>query len=496
MRIRTNERIEEKIANADIKSKKQESRGIRMEKPEDILYLKQFVTQHPDNKMGWYLLGKHYLETGKEAKANYCFIQAGDIYEAFEQEAHPMAEGGLEGLKAWEKRQKKRKLARKVALLAIPLLLAVLALPLNGYFQKKQSTSTAVTETGQGQIAGVVFVPGNEAEPIGYALSKIMEAGGEGPGQIVAAQLEAEDGWQQWNGETTLLMNVERKGEGSELNASMLDPGTCLCEPAEPGDTRSRLTEWQKEQEMHWTLASGIHQYKKLNGKWPQKFDDLIRPYPNNVLAGEGKGMVEAFPVALDMLKEKTAIGSHSAKNDEKKDGTESDGTERADRAGNAVLIGSNGLFDEAWSKPLEIVVDVSKHQLAVVQGNTVVRSYPVGLGGERTPEGTFRISEKVRNPNGTDDGIFGSRGMTLSDTLYAIHGTDDPESIGKDESLGCIRMGKSDVEELYDMIPLGTKVTIKNGILPSGLTPSAERFRLKPKENETNPAKVYQWLT
>ncbi|MCR2803234.1 L,D-transpeptidase [Paenibacillus soyae] len=463
-----------------------------MDKPEDINYLKQFVTKHPDNKMGWYLLGKHYLESGKEAKANYCFIQAGDIYEAFEQEVHPLADSGLEGLKEWEKRQIKRKLLRKVAILAVPLLLAALALPLNGYLQKKYSAPTAATDTNQG--VGVVIVPGKEAEPIGYAMGKIMAAGGEGPGRVMAVKLEEENGWLQWNSQATLLMNALLNGEGSELNATMLDAAACLCEPGDPGDSRSLLAEWRNEQEMHWTLASAIQQYKEINGKWPQRLDDLVRPYPDNLLAGEGAGMADAFPLVLRKLKEKAV--SKTAETAAAKGGKDEAGSNQSAPDGDAALIGSNGLFDEDWSKPLEIAVDVSKHQLAVVQGSAIVRSYPVGLGGDRTPEGTFRISEKVRNPNGRDDGIFGSRGMTLSDTLYAIHGTDEPDSIGKDESLGCIRMRKSDVEELYDMVPLGTKVTIKSGILPSNLAPSAERFRLQPKANETNPAKEYQWLT
>ncbi|GJM84202.1 hypothetical protein HMSSN139_66980 [Paenibacillus sp. HMSSN-139] len=71
-------------------------------------------------------------------------------------------------------------------------------------------------------------------------------------------------------------------------------------------------------------------------------------------------------------------------------------------------------------------------------------------------------------NPNGKDDGEFGSRGMQLSDTNYAIHGTNEPDSIGKDESLGCIRMGKKDVEELFDLVPKGTKVKIGKGICRS----------------------------
>ena len=54
---------------------------------QDPLYLKKFVKDHPDNKMGWYLLGKQYESLGKGGKAKYCFAQAGDVYSAFEMTA-------------------------------------------------------------------------------------------------------------------------------------------------------------------------------------------------------------------------------------------------------------------------------------------------------------------------------------------------------------------------------------------------------------------------
>lgn len=460
-----------------------------MNKPEDLLYLKQFVKQHPDNKMGWYLLGKHYLEAGKEGKANYCFIQAGDIYEAFEQEAHPLAERELEELKEWGRRQKKKRLTFKIAAAAIPLLLAALLLPL-GEHNQRQANDPAVTSSSlmQPQL-GVVIVPQEIGRPIGYAMDKIIGAGGEAPAASMAVRLREKDGWVQWNSSMKPILSVKReKNDRDELNISMLDRETCVCAPGDSTAVKNEYKDWKSMQEMHWTLASGIHHYRQLYGKWPSTLDDLIRPYPRNIIAGEGEGMAQAFPAVLAKLKQQASAG-HSGQSSE-----DSQVSPVPDSIPSE--IGTNGLFQAEWSRPLEIVVDVHTHQLAVVQGDMVIRSYEVGLGGDRTPEGSFYISEKVRNPNGTDKGIFGSRGMTLSNTLYAIHGTDDPDSIGKDESLGCIRMRKADVEELYDMVPLGTAVKIKNGTFPSELKPSAERFRLEPREDETNPVKVYRWLT
>ncbi|WP_327204801.1 L,D-transpeptidase [Paenibacillus sp. DMB20] len=108
---------------------------------------------------------------------------------------------------------------------------------------------------------------------------------------------------------------------------------------------------------------------------------------------------------------------------------------------------------------------------------------------------GDFHISDKVVNPNGTATGTYGSRGMQLSDTDYAIHGTQDVDSIGGNVSEGCIRMFKEDVEELFDLVPMGTKVSIEEGVLPDDLVIPKERFSLKTAAGQTNPDKVYDWL-
>ena len=73
------------------------------------------------------------------------------------------------------------------------------------------------------------------------------------------------------------------------------------------------------------------------------------------------------------------------------------------------------------------------------------------------TPTGNFIIINKAPNPGGP----FGTMWMSLSKEHYGIHGTNNPSSIGKFVSKGCIRMYNSDVEELASIIPLGTPVFI-----------------------------------
>lgn len=469
-----------------------------MDSPEDLFYLKQFVKQHPDNQMGWYLLGKQYLLAGKEGKANYCFLQAGEVYDAFEHESHPLSENHLQMLREWGVRQKKKRLVRRTAALAALLLLVAVLVPANGAMNNNKDLEPPQVAQDYSLPLGIVLVPQKELNPIGSAWNRLVAAGNEAPQFTIAARLEADKGWRKWIGNTRLLMSVEKDIGNGKLNVTMFDRLACSCEPSDTAEATARYMDWREQQETHWTLASAVYQYEKKYKKWPERLEDLIQPYPNNVIAGEREGMQAMFPLVLKKLKSvrHDQSGGASGQTDDEKGSQPAAEKDNENKPSTNTIVGSNGILDQEWSRPLTIVVDKSTHRLAVVQGDIIVRSYQVGLGGEETPEGSFYISEKVKNPNGREDGDFGSRGMTLSNTLYAIHGTDEPGSLGKDDSLGCVRMGKADVEELYDMVPLGTVVHIKNGTLPTEQQIPAERFRLEPRQNETNPAKVYKWLT
>lgn len=106
------------------------------------------------------------------------------------------------------------------------------------------------------------------------------------------------------------------------------------------------------------------------------------------------------------------------------------------------------------------ITVDLSERRLYLLDGNKVVKSYPVGVGTmlTATPVGRFRIVNKVPRPGGP----FGSLWMGLSKPHYGIHGTNNPSSIGKWVSHGCIRMHNRDVNELAAKVPIGTPVMIR----------------------------------
>ena len=122
------------------------------------------------------------------------------------------------------------------------------------------------------------------------------------------------------------------------------------------------------------------------------------------------------------------------------------------------------------------IIVNKKTNELAFIADGRIQYIRPVATGKESslTPEGKFTIIVKAENPyyrksnipGGAANNPLGSRwiGFDAENTdgrIYGIHGTNRPDSIGKYISLGCIRMNNRDVEQLYEEVPIGTKVLI-----------------------------------
>lgn len=119
------------------------------------------------------------------------------------------------------------------------------------------------------------------------------------------------------------------------------------------------------------------------------------------------------------------------------------------------------------------IVVDKSRNILILKSGEKVVKVYSVGTGLKgSTPAGSFIITNKLVNPPwhkpgegvipfGDERNVLGTRWMGLNVSGYGLHGTWEPESIGQQESAGCIRLHNKDVEELYEIVPSGIEVAI-----------------------------------
>ncbi|NLP27893.1 MAG: L,D-transpeptidase [Clostridia bacterium] len=106
-----------------------------------------------------------------------------------------------------------------------------------------------------------------------------------------------------------------------------------------------------------------------------------------------------------------------------------------------------------------EIVVNTNKFLLSLFKDGKLFKNYPIAIGkpSTPTPKGTFTIVNKAHNPGGP----FGARWLGLSIKGYGIHGTNDPSSIDKAVSNGCIRTYNDNIIELYNTVPIGTTVRI-----------------------------------
>ena len=122
------------------------------------------------------------------------------------------------------------------------------------------------------------------------------------------------------------------------------------------------------------------------------------------------------------------------------------------------------------------VIVNKTKNELAFINDNKVQTIVSVGTGKtqELTPEGLFTITVKAKNPyfrkknipGGDPKNPLGARwiGFNAKGTdgrIYGIHGTNQPASIGKYVSQGCIRTQNEVVTSLFPLIPLGTKILV-----------------------------------
>lgn len=119
------------------------------------------------------------------------------------------------------------------------------------------------------------------------------------------------------------------------------------------------------------------------------------------------------------------------------------------------------------------IIINSRNNTLRYYQSGSLVASYScaTGTSGTPTPQGRFSIFEKLENrpyykeniPGGSPRNPLGRRWMQFKSGGYAIHGTNNDNSIGNNASHGCVRMHNEEVIELYDMVPYGTTVLVKN---------------------------------
>jgi lipoprotein-anchoring transpeptidase ErfK/SrfK len=139
-------------------------------------------------------------------------------------------------------------------------------------------------------------------------------------------------------------------------------------------------------------------------------------------------------------------------------------------------------VFYRTNEPPGTIIVDTADRYLYLVQGNNRAIRYGIGVGREGFQwQGLLRISRKAEWPDwtpppemiqrqpylprfmaGGPGNPMGARALYLGATVYRIHGTNQPHTIGSAVSSGCFRLVNADVIDLYGRVPVGTKVVVR----------------------------------
>ena len=132
---------------------------------------------------------------------------------------------------------------------------------------------------------------------------------------------------------------------------------------------------------------------------------------------------------------------------------------------------------------PGTIVVNTAERRLYLIQPDGTAIRYGIGVGRDGFRwSGVHHVSAKKEWPGWTPpsqmrrrrpdlpghmaggiENPLGARALYLGSTLYRIHGSNEPETIGQAVSSGCFRMTNEDVVDLYNRVPVGTTVVVKN---------------------------------
>jgi lipoprotein-anchoring transpeptidase ErfK/SrfK len=139
-------------------------------------------------------------------------------------------------------------------------------------------------------------------------------------------------------------------------------------------------------------------------------------------------------------------------------------------------------VFYRTTEAPGTIIVASNERYLYVVQPGGRALRYGIGVGRDGFRwQGMVKITQKKEWPDwtppqemierqpylprwmaGGPGNPLGARAMYLGNTVYRIHGTNQPQTIGTAVSSGCFRLTNPDVADLYERIPVGTKVIIR----------------------------------
>jgi lipoprotein-anchoring transpeptidase ErfK/SrfK len=139
-------------------------------------------------------------------------------------------------------------------------------------------------------------------------------------------------------------------------------------------------------------------------------------------------------------------------------------------------------VFYRTHEQPGTIVVDTSERMLYLVMRDNLAMRYGIGVGRDGFRwKGQLKVTRKAEWPDwippaemierqpylprfmaGGPGNPMGARALYLGGTVYRIHGTNQPHTIGEAVSSGCFRLVNHDVTDLYDRVPVGTRVVVQ----------------------------------
>lgn len=127
-------------------------------------------------------------------------------------------------------------------------------------------------------------------------------------------------------------------------------------------------------------------------------------------------------------------------------------------------------VFSGTWS----IRVNKTRNDLVLSLNDRFFKRYRVGTGEfAKTPTGEFKITDRIAQPTwwrpdgrtipyGDPENLLGTHWLALDVKGYGLHGTWEPETIGRQASLGCVRLLNDDIAELFTLVTIGTPVVIE----------------------------------
>ncbi len=207
-------------------------------------------------------------------------------------------------------------------------------------------------------------------------------------------------------------------------------------------------------------------------------YERLREEFPDTPAAGEATSRLGTLNMEALMSPVKDEFSTvHVVKSGENLDriarryGNTVEYLQKANRKKDSLLLPGDRL--KVLTKKFRIVVTVDSNTLDLFLGEKFVKGYRVGTGKfESTPLGEFKIVNRQVDPvwfsrdgvypPGHEKNILGTRWLGINEVGYGIHGTTLPETIGQHSSAGCIRMLNREVEEIYDLVPEGTIVLIR----------------------------------